>query len=86
MVSLDGVLEEKPRAANKHLAAFLRKLPVWTVTPLGEERRARILDMADRASRVVGAARTRQRGAVPRLRGSRARADLRFPRPTDIWS
>lgn len=52
VVSLDGVLEEKPRAANKPLAAFLRKLPVWTVTPLGEERRARILDMADRASRV----------------------------------
>ena len=52
VVSLDGVLEDKPRADNKPLAAFLRQLPGWAVTPLHEERRARILDLADRASRV----------------------------------
>ncbi len=52
VVSLDGVLDDKPRAANKPLAAFLRHLPGWAVTPLQEDRRARILDLADRASRV----------------------------------
>lgn len=52
VVSLEGLLEDKPRAANKPLAAFLRHLPGWAVTPLLEERRARVLDLADRASRV----------------------------------
>ncbi len=52
VVSLDGVLEDRPRPASKPLAAFLRQLPGWAVTPLPEGRRARILDLADRASRV----------------------------------
>lgn len=52
VVSLDGVVEDKPLPVNKPLAAFLRQLPGWAVTPLHVERRARILDLADRASRV----------------------------------
>lgn len=52
VVSLDGSLVDRPQAANKPLAAFLRQLPAWAVTPLQEERRARVLDLADCASRV----------------------------------
>lgn len=76
VVSLDGVAEGKPRTANRPLVAFLRQLPAWAVTPLREERRARIRDLADRASRVrwtlperVGAVRFHAFG-VPRLTAS----------------
>lgn len=52
MVTLDGVLEDKPREDGKPLGAFLQQLPQWSVTPLSGDRRARIRNLAELASRI----------------------------------
>lgn len=52
VVSLDGVLQDEPRDGNRPLAALLGQLPDWAVTPLHEERRARVMELAGQATRV----------------------------------
>lgn len=51
-VTLEGVLGNEAQEANEPLSAFLRYLPQWAVTPLPDARRTRVLDLADRASRM----------------------------------
>ena len=52
VVTLDGIAGRRTKAANRPLAALLRHLPQWGVNPLPDERRVRLDDLADRASRV----------------------------------
>lgn len=53
VVSLDGVLGERPPGKRSAVASLLRQLPEWSLSALPRERRDRVLDLADRAERVV---------------------------------
>jgi hypothetical protein len=52
VISLEGSLGKGRREVNAPLAAFLRQLPRWAVHGLETERLARVLDLADKASRI----------------------------------
>lgn len=52
VVTLDGAVDGEPGESAEQLAAFIRQLPDWAVTPLPGPRQERLGDLADRASRV----------------------------------